>query len=200
MTPFWYYNFSLIIMIISKGPCSPTMPCGPRWFSRKGKVWQVAKVMHLSSAPNRFHNFVCEPFSRYIIAPKHQKTSQALGEHRPQSSENKSTELIIIMLHTWLHQHWHGEKESERERNQQTNNRQDLIRHARTTFWDRWPVPDSRSVRTSENRERAVKRRTSKKRFLATLTHSPLNRPCRSRSFLPFVTSSVLTVKDNFLR
>ena len=32
------------------------------------------------------------------------------------------------------------------------------------------------------------------------LTHSPLNRPCGSRSFLPFVTSSVLTVKGNFLR
>ena len=35
------------------------------------------------------------------------------------------------------------------------------------------------------------------------LTHSPLNRrnrPCGSRSFLPIVTSSVLTVKDNFLR
>jgi len=26
------------------------------------------------------------------------------------------------------------------------------------------------------------------------------NRPCRSTSFLPFVTSSVLTVKDNFVR
>ena len=26
------------------------------------------------------------------------------------------------------------------------------------------------------------------------------NRPCGSRSFLPFVTSSVLMVKDNFLR
>ena len=32
------------------------------------------------------------------------------------------------------------------------------------------------------------------------LTHSPLNRPCGSRSFLPFMTSSVLKVKDNFLR
>ena len=32
------------------------------------------------------------------------------------------------------------------------------------------------------------------------LTHSPLNRPCGSRSFLPIVTSSVLTVNDNFLR
>ena len=36
--------------------------------------------------------------------------------------------------------------------------------------------------------------------FVPLLTHSPLNRPCGSRSFLPFVTSSVLTVKDNFLR
>ena len=26
------------------------------------------------------------------------------------------------------------------------------------------------------------------------------NRPCGSTSFLPFVTSSVLTVKDNFVR
>ena len=36
--------------------------------------------------------------------------------------------------------------------------------------------------------------------FVPLLTHSPLNRPCGSRSFLPFVTSSVLTVKDNFVR
>ena len=28
----------------------------------------------------------------------------------------------------------------------------------------------------------------------------PPNRPCRSTSFLPFVTSSVLTVEDNFVR
>ena len=34
---------------------------------------------------------------------------------------------------------------------------------------------------------------------LICLTHSLLNSPCGSRSFLPFVTSSVLTVKDNFL-
>ena len=39
-----------------------------------------------------------------------------------------------------------------------------------------------------------------KGKILSCLTHSPLNRPCGSRSFLPFVTSSVLTVKDNFLR
>ena len=32
------------------------------------------------------------------------------------------------------------------------------------------------------------------------LTHSPLNRPCGSTSFLPLVTSSVLTVKANFVR
>ena len=32
------------------------------------------------------------------------------------------------------------------------------------------------------------------------LTHLPLNRPCGSTFFLPFVTSSVLTVKDNFVR
>ena len=36
-----------------------------------------------------------------------------------------------------------------------------------------------------------------------SLTHSPLSRrdrPCRSTSFLPLVTSSVLIVKDNFVR
>ena len=33
-----------------------------------------------------------------------------------------------------------------------------------------------------------------------SLTHSPLNRPCGSTSFLTLVTSSVLTVKANFVR
>ena len=37
---------------------------------------------------------------------------------------------------------------------------------------------------------------TSVEILKCSLTHSPLNRPCRSRSFLPIVMSSVLMVKD----
>ena len=33
-----------------------------------------------------------------------------------------------------------------------------------------------------------------------SLTHSPLSRPCGSTSLLPLVTSSVLMIKDNFVR
>ena len=35
---------------------------------------------------------------------------------------------------------------------------------------------------------------------VSLLTHSPLSRTCRSKSFLPLVASSVLMVKDNFVR
>ena len=40
-------------------------------------------------------------------------------------------------------------------------------------------------------------------KMIIFLTHSPWaarNRPCGSPSFLPLVTSSILMVKDNFVR
>ena len=36
--------------------------------------------------------------------------------------------------------------------------------------------------------------------YKMVFTHSSLSCPCRSRTFLPFVMSSVLTVKDYFVR
>ena len=71
--------------------------------------------MHLSSPPTHFHNFVCERFTRSIIAPKHQKTSQALGEHRPQSSETNYYNAGHLTASTLA---W---RKREQERNKQTN-------------------------------------------------------------------------------